>query len=175
MIRSSVFIVLLALSQYAQAFSYTLEITEQELQEKVAAMMPLERKNQFASVTISDPKVDLIKQSNEIGVFAKVSIIVLGGIKGSGSVKIQGTLSYDAAQGAFYLHEPKVVGLTIDNAPKQFSLNAQKITQRALTKAMLKYPIYQFKDRNTKEKMAKAALESVTVENGKLLVKLSVF
>ena len=50
--------------------------------------------------TISDPKVDLIKDSNEIGVFTNVEVIAPGGIRGAGRANIKGILSYDAKKGA---------------------------------------------------------------------------
>lgn len=43
MIRTVMILVLLLASNAAMALSYTLEISEEELQEKVAAMMPMKK------------------------------------------------------------------------------------------------------------------------------------
>ena len=92
-------IFLLTMLQSGVVYSYTLEISEEELQSKVSAMMPMKKKNMFVAVTVLDPKVDLIKQSNEIGVFANVEVVALGSLKGSGRANITGTLNYDAKKG----------------------------------------------------------------------------
>ena len=165
----------LAMSQSSVAFSYTLEISESELQEKVSAMMPMKKKNMFVAVTVSDPKVDLIKESNEIGVFTNIEVIALGSLKGSGRAYITGTLKYEAQKGEFYFRDPTVVSLEVDNVAKKFIPKIKKITQLAITKAMSVYPVYKFKDDNIRHKLAKAALKSVTVEQEKLLVNLSIF
>jgi len=166
---------LLIIAQPSFAFSYTLEISESELQEKVLAMMPMKKKNMFAAVTVSDPKIDLIKESNEIGVTTNIEVIALGSLKGSGRANITGTLGYDAEKGEFYFRDPTIVSLEVDNVAKKLIPKIKKITQLAITKAMSVYPVYKFKDNNIKHKLAKAALKSVTVEQEKLLVTLSAF
>jgi hypothetical protein len=170
-----IIIALLMAVQSGFVFSYTLEISESELQRRVSAMMPMKKKNVFVAVTVSDPKVDLIEQSNQIGVFTNIEVVALGGLKGSGRANITGTLNYDAMEGAFYFRDPTIVSLEVDNVAKKFIPKIKKITQLAITNAMSAYPVYRFKDDNIKHKMAKATLKSVAVENQKLLVTLSLF
>jgi len=50
---------LMASTQLAMAFSYTLEISEQDLQEKISKMMPMEKKKYFVTVILSSPEVSL--------------------------------------------------------------------------------------------------------------------
>jgi len=174
-VLTSIAILLLSMIQSSFAFSYTLEISESELQKKVSAMMPMTKKNVFMAVTVSDPKIDLIQQSNEIGVFTNIEVIALGNLKGSGRAHITGTLNYDAEKGEFFFRDPTIVSLEIDNVEKKFIPKIKEITQLTITKAMSAYPVYKFKDDNIKHKLAKAALKSVTVNDKKLLVELSAF
>jgi Protein of unknown function (DUF1439) len=175
MLRILLCITLLIISQLALAFSYTLEITEQELQDKVSAMMPMEKKKYFVTVRMFDPEVDLSKESNEIGVFTNIEVITPGGFRSTGRANIKGTLSYDSEKGAFYFHNPTIVSLEVDKLPEKFSPKVKKITQLAVTKAMSVYPIYKFKDNKIKHKLAKAVLESIAVKNESLHVTLSAF
>jgi hypothetical protein len=168
-------IVFLALVQSSFVFSYTLEISESELQKKVSAMMPMKKKNMFVTVTLSEPKIDLIKESNKIGVFTNIEVIALGNLKGSGRANITGTLKYVAEKGEFYFKNPTVVSLEVDNVTKKFIPKIKELTQSAITKAMSVYPIYKFKDDDIRHKLAKSALKSVIVEQEKLLVTLSLF
>lgn len=173
--RLIVFFVSCLLSSIAMAFSYTLEITEQELQEKVSAMMPLEKKKFFVTVILSEPKVELLKETNEISIFSNLEALAPGGLKGSGRAKITGSLSYDANEGAFYLNNPKIESIEIDKMPEKYSPKIKQLTQTAVSKAMSVYSVYKLKDDNLKHKLAKATLESISVDGGKLLVVLSAF
>ena len=94
--------ILLLSSYQAMALSYTVEISEEELQEKIAAMMPLEKKKFFVTVIFSHPKIELAESANEIGIYSQMDIAAPGGIKSTGNTKITGALSYDAAKNEFY-------------------------------------------------------------------------
>ena len=102
MFRSIMFVFLSLLSQFAVALDYTQEITEQEIQEKISAFMPIEKKKYFVTVTLSNPIIDLLKESDEIGIRANIDASAPGGIKGSGEVMIKGTLDYEPKKGEFY-------------------------------------------------------------------------
>lgn len=175
MFRNIVIMLIVFTSQMVSALDYTQEITEQEIQEKVSALMPLEKKRYFVTVKISDPKIDLIKEINEVGILANIEVIAPGGIKGRGEVMIQGALDYDAKKGAFYFNQPKIVSLKIDQVPTDFIPDIQALAQTALTKALASYPVYKFKDDNLKHRLAKSVLKSLQVQDEKLLITLSAF
>ena len=173
--RVCLLFMLLILSQGVFALSYTLTMTEQELQEKVEAMMPFKQTQFFITVTLSDPKVELIKESNEIGVFTHVKVSAPGGIYGKGRGKVTGTLSYDASKGAFFFKNPKIVNLELDQVPKEYVKNIQLIAQVTATQAMSVYPIYILNDENQSQKFTKSRLESVEVKDETLHVVLRLF
>jgi len=170
-----ILLILFFFSPLTMAFSYTLEITEQEIQDKVSAMMPMEKKKYFVNLKLSKPKIELIKESNEIGIIINIAVSAPGGIKGSGKTNIRGSLSYNKEKGAFYLNNPKIVSLNINNLSEKYIPKTQDLLQLALTKTLSKYPVYKFKDDNLKNKLAKATLESIEVKNKKLLITLGVF
>lgn len=175
MFRSMIFIFLYLVSQMVSALDYTQEITEQEIQEKVSAFMPIEKKKYFVTIKISNPKIDLIKESNEIGILASIEANAPGGIKGKGKVMIKGTLEYDPKKGEFYFKNPTIISLAIDKVNDNIIPKIQGIAQAALSKVMTVYPVYKFKDDNLKHTLAKAVLKSLKVENEKLLLTLGVF
>ena len=173
--RVCLLFMLLILSQGVFALSYTLTMTEQELQEKVEAMMPFKQTQFFITVTLSDPKVELIKESNEIGVFTHVKVSAPGGIYGKGRGKVTGTLSYDASKGAFFFKNPKIVNLELDQVPKEYVKNIQLIAQVTAAQAMSVYPVYILNDENQSQKFTKSRLESVEVKDEELHVVLRLF
>jgi hypothetical protein len=162
-------------SQVAGAFSYTMEITEQELQNRISEMMPLEKQKRFYSIVISDPIVNLISETNEIGLFANLDVTLLGNMKSTGQAEIKGSIDYDSEKGAFYLLNPQIINLNIDKLPKQYEPIIKQITQKALIKILAKNPVYKFKDDNIKHRLAKSVLESEQVKDQLLLIKLSTF
>lgn len=174
MFRAAVLLGLVLVSNLALAFSYTVEIPEQEIQEKLAAKMPLKAKKLLAKVILSNPAVDLIKDSNRIGVAADFEAR-LPGIKGKGRVNIIGDLSYNPDKGEFYLHKPEIASLTLDKLPDQYDEDIRRVLQPLAAKALEAHPVYKLKDDDLRQKLAKAVLQSVSVKNEKLVVVLSAF
>ena len=156
-------------------FSYDLEMTEAELQEKISVLMPIERKKLFFTVVVSDPKVDLLSDSNEIAIFANLAATAPGGLNLTGRTQLQGSLSYDAEKGAFYFHNPKVMTIEIDQLPEQFAPKVKELTQSAMFKATEKRPIYTLKEDDLKQKLAKSVLKSIEVKDKKLVATLGAF
>lgn len=167
--------VLLLSAHTAMAFSYKLEISESEIQQRVTAMMPIQKSKFLLTVILSDPKVSLIKNTNEVAVSSPIEVMAPAGIKGSGFVKLQGSLSYDAKSGEFFLRNPTIVEFEVNKLPEKYKQQAKLVVQTATENVLAKHPIYKLKDDNLKQKLAKAVLKSVTVKEQKLLVVLGVF
>ena len=92
--------VLLVMARTGMALTYTVEMTEAQLQSRMSEMIPLVKKNPFVTVTLSSPDVDLAVGNNEIGILSNIAVAAVGGISGSGRVKFVGSISYDAEAGA---------------------------------------------------------------------------
>lgn len=173
--RIFIAVILMMTAQAAMALSYTLEIPEQELQSKVSAMMPLEKKKYFITMVLSKPVVDLVEGDNRISVFTQIDVKAPGGIKGSGKTKISGSLSYDQETASFFFKDPQIVDLDIAKVPASLMPKIKKLAQTAASKVLASRPIYKLKDGILKHKLAKSLLESITVKNEVLFVELSLF
>jgi len=157
------------------AFSYTLEITEAEIQAKISAMMPLEKKQFFVTVRLSDPKVELIKGSDRIGLYLNVEAKLPGIAKGAGRGRVTGRIAYNVDQGAFYFKDAQIEHLEIDKLAPKYAETVKFLAQSVVSKSMSQYPVYQFKETDMKQRMAKATLESVEIKDQRLFVVLSFF
>jgi len=173
--RFFIAIILMFSSQVATAITYTLKITEDELQDKVSAMMPLEKTRFFVNVILSNPEVDLLDGSNKISVLSNIKVLAPAGLKGSGKAKITGSLTYDPELTAFFFKNPTIENISIDNFPEKHIPKVKSIAQSVASKILTTQPVYKLKDNNLKHKLAKSILQSVTVINEELLVKLSAF
>jgi len=163
----------ITIANLTHAFTYTQEFTEVELQEKIEAMMPLEKKKYFITLIITSPKLDLLEKSNELSIKADLAVYAPSRIKGTGTTTIAGSITYNPAQGAFHLLNPKVVNLHINGIPEKYQAKIKEMAQTAITAALSNSPLYRLKDSDLKQKLAKSVLESVIIKNGKLLVNLN--
>lgn len=165
----------LIVANSANAFSYTKTFTEEELQARLESVMPIERKKFFLTVVVSEPALALISDENKLGIEATIQATVPGGFSGSGRANVVGSIDYNAEEGAFYIREPEVVSLSINGIPERHHNSVKAFAQTLLATSLSAYPVFRFQDDNLKHKLAKSTLESVVVENQKLLVKLRVF
>jgi len=168
-------LMLLLSACYAQAYSYTKEFSEAELQNMVSAMMPLSRTKYFVTLTFTQPKVHLLETTNELGLGANIHASALGAFNGNGTTYITGSISYNQEEGAFYFQNPRLVELKLKGVAKKQQTEIQKLAQSTITTLLASRPIYILNDNDLKQKLAKSTLESVTVAKGKLVVSLSVF
>lgn len=157
------------------AFSYTIKMTEAEIQQKISAAMPLQKKQFFLTVELSDPVVELRDSDNKIALFLNVQATGPGGVKGSGRGKLAGTIRYEKESGSFYLADPVLEHLEIDRIQGKLNRELSKVVQVLIASALAKQPIYRLREDDFKHKMARAMLESVTVKGRQLLIKLKAF
>jgi len=166
-------LILITIANLTHAFSYTQEFTEAELQQKIEAMMPLEKKKYFVTIIVTAPKLDLLEGSDELSIKADIAMQAIAGIKGSGTTTITGSITYNPAQGSFHLLNPTVADLHIDGIDEQYQPKIKQMAQTAITNSMANFPLYTLQDNDLKQKLAKSVLESVVISDGKLLVKLN--
>lgn len=156
------------------AFTYTLEISEATLQKKISAMMPMEKKKYIFTVTLSEPEVELIDGNNEMSVFSHIEIMAPKGIRGSGRAKITGSLSYKAETCEFFIENLKIEKFEIDKVSEKYNSQIKAIVQLVGSKMLEKWPVYRLKDDKLHHKLVKAMLQSVSVKDKKLRLKLKV-
>lgn len=166
---------LLLISQVAFAFEYTLEFTELQLQEKISAMMPVTKKTMLATVVVDKAKLELIEGSDKLAIAAKLNAVLLGNLNATGDLKIQGTLSYNAKEGAFYLKNPEIIELNINEIPPRFHEQVKQLAQKGVAKKLSNQPVYKLKDDDMKQNLAKSMLKSLQVKNKTLIATLGLF
>ena len=168
------YLLLAVTSSSVYAFTYNLEITEQELQEKIQQKMPIQKTKYFVTVTLSEPKVVLMNGSDRIDIESNIKALIPGDITAKGRGNIEGTIEYVQQSGEFYFTNPEVRSLNIENVAVKYQASIRKVADIAAKSALKRFPIYRFKDDNLKQELAKAVLKAVHVENGKLILELGI-
>lgn len=165
----------LGIASVASALTYTHELSQEALQDKLSAMMPIENTTLFFTVTVFDPRIELLVDTDRIGIFMQLKIKGPGGLQAAGRGKMSGSVSYNAQEKAFYLHDPVVEHIAVDGVEEQVVAQAKQLLQIALSSTVLLTPIYRFDPSSEEFRFAQSNLQSVEVKDGKLLLTLDLF
>jgi hypothetical protein len=157
------------------AWGFTHEIAEAELQQKVAAAMPVEIRKPAYALTISDPVIDLAGTDETVGVVAQVALEVPEQIKAAGTVTLSGKLAYEPQDHAFYFRNVQVRKLEVEGAQDALLPILRLVAQFAVTRAFATRPIHVIKDDGLKARFARAFLKSVSVRDRKLILTMEIF
>jgi len=173
MIRILSIVSMLLLSSISMAF--TLELTEEEFQEEVSAIMPLEKNQLFATLIFTNPVVALLETDNKIGITLDITVTTLVGVDGTGTARLSGDLRYDNKTAEFYVNDPILHELMIDDFSEDMTEIIKDLARATLKTILLIEPVYKLKDDDLKQQLAKSLLKSVKVENKKMILELSPF
>ncbi len=155
------------------AAAYTVELSKGELQEYAEAYFPLQQVTPFSKLTYSKPSVVLNPKTNRIGLEVTVRAEMPGMIPVEGRGQIDGKLEYRNETNQFYLHEPKINNIRFANTDYQLTSTIQQMVSNVSQQALPVIFVYELKDQDLREKMAKSVLKSVTVQHGKLLLDVT--
>lgn len=167
-------LLIVSMANFVNAFSYTHSLSEAELQQEIEKVMPIVKKKYFLTMTLSNPNIDLIEGSNELGLKSDINVSAPGGLKGDGQAHIVGKLEYNQAQGAFYFKNARLIELTLNGIPPDLLPEIKKAAQSSLTRSLSKRPVYVLKDNDIKQQIAKSTLQSIEVKNQALQITFSV-
>lgn len=162
------------MTSFANAFSYTQNFTQAELQQEVEKVMPIVKKKYFMTITLSDPKIDLIEGSDELGLKSHINVSTPGGLQGDGIVHVVGQLDYNQAEGALYFKNARLIELSLNGVPPEIQPELKKIAQSSLTRTLSQRPVYVLNDQDVKQKIAKATLQSIIVKNQELEITFGI-
>ncbi len=168
-------LIMLLFSTAAFALSYTVEVSEAEVQEKIAAAMPIEKKKLFMKVIFSHPKIDLAVGNNQIGLNAQMDVLAPGGIHSTGQAKIKGSLIYNSEKTTFYFDNPTIVDMRLNDIPDSFMASVKDIAQLIVSSKFPSIAIYTLQDNNLPQSLLKYTLKSIRVDNRQLLIELGLF
>lgn len=167
------FAVLFCLLRTTAAVAYTVELTRDEVQGAVEHYFPVEHATPHATLTLYRPVVFLEQRSNRIGLGFTLLADVPGIMTGKGQGAIDGDLEYRQETGEFYLHDPKIKSLDIEDFPPDVAASIRQAVQGLMRQSLPVILVYRLKDDDMGQKMTKRVLSSVAVRNGRLILELT--
>ena len=95
--------------------SYTLELSEQQIQKRIDSLgiFPVKNKRRLLTVIASDPKIALSNTDDRLGIELDLKVQIRPIISITGHVMMQAAVDYDATSGEFRLDDPRVSDLQI--------------------------------------------------------------
>lgn len=161
-------------SQAPLSFEYKLEFNQTDIQTRINTMLPIKKETFVAVVTLDQAKVRLLENTDQIALDAELFVTSIAGINAQGQVSLQGSITYNSQQGAFYLNQAKITVLDIDKVPKEFIPQLKELAQSGLNQTLSKKPIYILKEDDMRHKLVKASLKSIEIKNKKLIATLGI-
>jgi hypothetical protein len=159
-------------SQLAIGFEYTLEFTQVDIQKQIDAMLPIKKETFLAVVTLDQASVIFVENSDQLILDAKIFLSSIAGVNSQGSFIVQGGVSYNSAEGAFYFHQAKIIRLDIGGVPSELMVMLKDLAQQGLTQSLVKNPIYILKKDDMRQQIAKLQLKSVLIKDQKLIATM---
>jgi len=156
------------------AMAYSIELTEKEANIAVERYFPIEHVTPVATLKLSRPAVYFDQRSNRIGLKVSVTASMPGLLMGEGHGAIDGDLEYRQETGEFYLRDPRVRRLDIENLPAEATILLRQLLQEMTRQSLPFILVYQLNDVDLRQRMARSVLQSVTVRNRKLILELAV-
>jgi len=150
------------------ASAYTLELSKAELERYAQAYFPITQQTPFSKVRYSSPKVVLDEKTNRIGLEVTVHAEMPGMIAIAGRGQIDGKLEYRQQSHQFYLHDPKLKNVRFANTSYELANSIQQMANSMSRQTLPMIFVYELKDHDLRQKMAKSVLKSATVHQGKL-------
>ncbi len=150
--------------------AYILEFNKAELQEYVKGYFPFSQLTPFSKVTYSKPIVVLDENTNRIGLEVTVKAEIPGMMPITGRGQIDGDLEYRKETHQFYLHDPKITNVRFANTDYQLTGTIQQMISSISQQGMPLIFVYELRDEDLRQKMAKSVLKSVDVKRGKVYV-----
>ena len=173
MVYKTLFVfLLLVFANSALAFSYTLKLSESDVQAEVDAQMPLKKNLYFFRIDIRHPLVKFATQDSKISIVSDIAITLPNGVVSRGSTAVEGGVDYRRNSGEFYFTNPEIKQLKFEHLPQEYESDVLSIANLAIKLVLEKMPVYRLDASNKDHQLAKSSLKSIDIKNGMLHIEL---
>nr|WP_255606003.1 DUF1439 domain-containing protein [Thalassolituus sp. ST750PaO-4] len=145
------------------------------MQQQLDSQMPLTQSQGMVTLTLSNPKLDLLPSGNRLSLQTNAVIATSIGLQSNGQLTVEGKIRYDKASYSFFIEEPVIRQLDIDGLAPALQPQLISLAQKALTPALTKQPVYTLSDQDMTEAMARMMLKSLTISDADVVLVMSPF
>jgi hypothetical protein len=150
--------------------SYTVNISQNELQEHIDKKFPIEQHIMFGKLSLANPKIKLDDINHRVIVGFDFKYKMPFFPQQSAFMEASGILTYDKTKSAFFLHKPKMENITyLDSSLKSVvPTSISNMMNDFISEFFIKQEIYKIKDDSLKSKLYKKTLQKIEINNGNL-------
>ena len=151
-------------------FPKELVFTHDELQKRVEKEFPLKRKKSLLKVEFSDPAVLLEEGSSRIGIRLSIRCSLAGLTSFSGVMEADGQIEYRPETGRFAIANGRLTNVDLNDVPKKYEETIEAVAAAVATTHLSTFTVYELKQDDFKQSLARLILKSVSVEDGAVVV-----
>ncbi len=154
--------------------SYTLELSEKQLQKRIDSLgiFPVKNKRRLLTVIASDPRIALDNTGDKLGIELNLKVQIRPIISITGRVMMQAAVEYDADSGEFRLDDPRVSDLQIKGLPGEYANVVREILEAIAVGVLSGITLYRFQTDEKYQRIAKRLLKKVAIEDQRLKIKV---
>jgi hypothetical protein len=159
--------IFLLLPLVAQA-TFVTSLTDTHVQTVLQRYFPLREYAAFARVSLHEPQVQLIHDSQDVMLMIPVEANISGGELRRGHATMAVGLNYQPANGGVYLYRPRLKDLQIPGVSASQLAELKVIVETIGQNSLPLVRIYQVNERELNHSLAKSALKSYEIDDGRL-------
>ena len=154
--------------------SFRLVIPKAKLQSGVSKLFPVSKDYFLLTVVVSNPALQLKKGSDKLGLGfdLRVKSPQFGSLPGTGAV--EGGLRYDKRKGALFMDRSKVTKFDLKGLPSEYNSFLIELLGSVVKDYLAQKPLYEIKGKKKSERLLKAALQSIRIENGQVVALVNI-
>lgn len=170
-IKYLIMLLFAVIGNFAIAFSHTVTLSENELQNKVTSLQPFRYQKLGNSFTFDDVKVKLTDGEDAIYLTSSIKAELIGGIESNGSIDFSGKIRYIPDTGEFFIDAAEIQSLSLPGVNDALKERIIRPITVAAQLILSRIPVYRLND-TVKQKLAKGLIRSIKVKDKKMYIIL---
>jgi Protein of unknown function (DUF1439) len=150
------------------SLSYTISLTASDIQQTLQRKLPISKSKLLVTATVRALDVEFMEAGNRMLLRPEVDLSIVGQRALRGRAVVAGQIRYMPETGEFFFDKPTVAEVAIEGLPGSLRVAAQEVIARCAEGYLAAAPVYQLKQSDFKQSLAKLVLKSVLIRNGRL-------
>jgi len=172
-----VLLILLACGILAYAYldqrGLSLRFSEAELEQRLSEHLPYKKKAlAILEFEFDQPEVELNSSSERISVSMHITLEIAGRTRRDGAIKVSGSPSYRASEGAFYLSNPRIDEFDLEGLSSKYSGMASSAITGIVRTLYADKPLYELDTSYSKQRITKLVLREISVTDTHMIAVL---
>ena len=148
--------------------SYTISLSASDIQQTLQRKLPISKSKLLVTATVRALDVELMESGNRILLRPEVDLSIVGQSALRGRAVVAGQIRYAPETGEFFFDQPTVAEVVIEGLPATLRAPAEEVIARCAEGYLSSAPVFQLKQSDFKQSLAKLVLKSVQTRHGRL-------